>query len=73
MAINPYKHLNHLLYKSVFGERCTVDSDCESTVCTSPSEVICQHPESDVKENGGLCTCAGTSGMLLHKYGRSLT
>ena len=41
----------------VASEPCTVNDDCEQTVC-STGLVVCQHPDGGIVAGGGLCTCA---------------
>merc|ERR1712243_281446 len=52
----------------VSAEECTTNADCKATVCDGGNPV-CQHPDSGVSQNGGLCTCSsgGTNGECTAK------
>ncbi|KAH3897132.1 serine protease inhibitor Cvsi-2-like [Dreissena polymorpha] len=56
-------------WSTVSAETCTTNTNCNATICTGNSEVICQHPvgSDGIKPGGGLCTCKDTTGSCTTK------
>ncbi|XP_053383482.1 serine protease inhibitor Cvsi-2-like [Mercenaria mercenaria] len=47
-----------IFHAFVNAESCTLASDCKSTACNTGYHVVCEHKETGVVQDAGLCTCA---------------